>query len=426
MPPHPATPLLSHCCGCCADKAETLNTHAISSFLCAMAETKRPLKSNLSKVYHSRVITVEPIVFLFALGKLFYMPTVEQYYYHYYGSKILSDTPFDPPSGSYCINSSLIDEYTGSQNSYKQDETQSNNLVIYTSLAGTFPGVLVALIMGPVTDRYGRKLGILLPSIGSFILGLSSMYIIYFNINPLYLILANLFLGVTGDVTTLIAACFAYIADTSSMRWRSFRIAAVEGILALGKLSGNLIGGYWLRGVNCNFFPLMIFYTATTVAMILYTVCMPESYTREKRKKLMNKGVRGFLQKYVKGLKLYFGEVSFSMYVLYVVTGALFVAVLSIQGSLVLSVYFLKAVPFEFDPVQISYYQALKSATQGIFCLLFFLFVFCNVKDSVLLLLGFIVSGLCNVLTGFADTNWELYSRKDNYFPKEKNYTKSV
>jgi len=372
----------------------------------------------LRKVYHSGVVTVEPIIFLFALGKILYVSVIEQYYYQYYGAKILSDTGFDPPSSSsYCINSSLIDEYTDSQNSYKQDETQSNNLFIYTSVAGTLPGVFIALLMGPVTDRYGRKLGILLPSIGSFVLGLSSMYIIYFNVDPIYLILANFFLGVTGDVTTLVAASFSYIADTSSMRWRSFRIAAVEGILALGKLCGNLIGGYWLRGVDCYFFPLMIFYTATTVAMLLYTVCIPESYTSEKRKKLVNKGVRGFLQKYVKGLKLYFGEVSFSTYVLYVVTGALFIAVLIIQGSFVLSVFFLKAVPFEFDPVQISYYQALKSATQGIFCLLFFLFVFCNIKDSVLLLLGFLVSGLCNVLTGFASTNWELYSRKDKYIP---------
>ncbi len=368
--------------------------------------------TSLSTFYNAKIITVEPIIFLFALGKLFYIPIVEQYYYQFYGANILSNTSFDPPLGSYCINSSLIDQYTKSKNSYKQDESQSNHLVIYTSLAATLPGVLVALVMGPVTDRYGRKLGILLPAVGSFVLGLGSIMIINFNVNPIYLIPMNLFLGLTGDITTLVAACFSYTADVSSMRWRSFRIAILEGVLAFGKLSGQLGGGYWLRRVSCNFIPLMIFYTSTTFLMIVYTVVIPESHTSAERKKLLHKDGKRFFDKYAKGVRLFCGGLSFSTYILYVSTVALFIAVLSIQGSFAISVYFLEAVPFEFNPLQIGYYQALKSATQGIFCILFFLFVLCNVKDSLLLLAGFVVSGLCNILTGFANTTWELYTSK--------------
>ena len=369
----------------------------------------------LAAFYNAKIITVEPIVFLFALGKLLYLSIVEQYYYQYYGAELLSNTTFEFPNGSYCINSSLIDDYTGSNNSYKRDETQSNDLVIYTHLASTLPAVLVAIIMGSVTDRCGRKIGILLPSVGFFAVGLGSTAIIYFNVNPYYLIPINFIAGLAGDFTTLIAACFSYTADVSSVRWRSFRIAAVEGILAFGKFSGQLGGGYWLRAVNCNFVPLMIFYTATTFAMIVYTACIPESYTSAERKKLLSRSKGSFLRKYMKGARLYCSSLSFSTWMLYVVTAALSIAVIIVQGSAVISVYFLEAVPFEFNPLQIGYYQALKSATQGVFSLLFFLFVFCNIKDATLLFVGFVISGLCNVLTGFADTTWELYTSKVHF-----------
>lgn len=368
--------------------------------------------------YKAKIITVEPVVFLFMLGRFMYLPTYEQYYYHYYGSDLLRNTSFDFPEGSFCINSSLINKYTGNNNSYKYDETNSNNLVIYGQLASKIPAVVVTIILGPLTDRYGRRLGILLPSFGMFIQGLASTLIIYYDLNPFYFILVNIFSGVTGDFTSLIAACFTYAADISSPRWRSYRIAAIEGIASFGKVAGQLTGGYWLYDNNCNYIPPMIFYTGTTVLLMLYTLFLPESLTKAERLKLVSKNKGGIISKYVQGGKIYCGGLPLlSTWVLYVTSVAISLAVINMEGALLISVFFLKATPFDFSALQIGFYQASKSLTQGICSLFVFaIFVALHISDAWILLFGFIFNGVCNLLTGFATKTWELYTSKDCKF----------
>ena len=363
--------------------------------------------------YHSKTITVEPLIYLYSAARFLYIPLIELYYFHYYGAAILEDTPFKYPPGPYCINSSLIDEYTGRNNSYKQDESDSNDLVVYTQLAGQLPAVLVAVIMGPLTDKYGRKLGIFIPTCGYLIQGLASVLIIYYRLNPYYFIAVNAICGLTGEHTTLIAACFAYTADVSSVKWRSFRIAAVEAMLAFGKMSGQLAGGFWLSATHCNFIPIMIMYTAIWAAVILYTFFLPESRTKDERMKLLSKS-KGTLAKFGEVAKIYCSNVSFKTWALYVATIGLGFAVFNMMGSFLLSVYFLKAIPFEFSALQISYYQALRSTMQGISSSFFFFFAIFKIRDSQIMLLGFIVNGSCTLLTGFATKAWEVYASKHN------------
>lgn len=370
--------------------------------------------------YGAKIVTVEPIVFLFMLGRFFYVPLYEQYYYQYYGSVLLRNTSFQFSDGFFCISSGLINNYTGNNNSYKYDEAYSNNLVIYGQLASKIPAVVVTIILGPLTDRYGRRLGILLPSSGMVIKGVFSTLIVYYNLNPFYFIAVNFIAGVTGDFTSLIAACFAYIADVSSLRWRSYRLAAIEGILAFGKVAGQLAGGYWLHKINCNYIPLMIFYTGTIVAMVLYTFfLLPESLTKDERLKLISKNKGGTIGKYAQGVKIFLGGLPLlSTWILYVATIALNFAVISIEGALIISVYFLKASPFDFSSLQIGFYLASKSFTQGI-CSLFVvgILVALHVGDAWILLFGFIFNGVGNLLTSFATKQWELYASKNESTP---------
>ena len=344
----------------------------------------------------------------------------EQYYYHYYGSEILRNTSFEFPKGSFCINSSLINNYTGSSNSYKNGVNFSNNLVIYSHLVSKIPAIVVTILLGPITDRYGRRLGIILPSFGMVVQGVLTTVIIYCNINPYYILLANLIAGITGDFTSLIASCFTYIADISSLRWRTFRLAAVEGILSFGKVAGQLTGSYWLNNINCNCLPLMMFYTAITIFMVLYTVfLLPESFTEAKRLKLSSKNKGGVIGIYTQGAKLFFGRLPMlSTWILYVSSASINLAVINVEGAFLISEYFLKAAPFDFSSLQVALYQALRSLTQGVSSLFVVLiFVALSINDAWILLMGYIFNGVCNLLTGFASKTWQLYtSKNDLYF----------
>lgn len=339
----------------------------------------------------------------------------EKYYFNYYASDLLRNTSFKFPKGSFCINSSLINSYTGNNNSYKNDVNFSNNLATYAKLASKIPAVVVTIILGPLTDRYGRRLGILLPSFGMVIQGVCSTLIIYYNLNPYYIILVNFISGVTGDFTSLIASSFTYIADISSPRWRTFRLAAVEGILSFGKVAGQLTGNYWLYSINCNCIPPMLFYTAITMLLVLYTFfLLPESFTEAERLKLASKNKGSVIGMCTQGVRLFLGGLPlWSTWMLYVTTVAINLAVVNVEGAFLISVYFLKKSPFDFSTIQIGLYRAMRSLTQG-GCSLFvvLIFVALGINDAWILLIGFGFNGVCNLLMGFACKTWQVYSSK--------------
>ncbi len=147
------------------------------------------------------------------MARLFYGPVIKQYCYQYYGEAILKDTDFEAPNGTYCINSSFINFYTGSNDSYKQDQTQSNHLVIYTKLV-IVPAIATALILGPLTDKFGRKLGLLAPLFGNCMEGLGSLLIIYFRLNPYYFIGTSLMTGLVWGNTGLVTSSYSYMQQT--------------------------------------------------------------------------------------------------------------------------------------------------------------------------------------------------------------------
>ena len=50
----------------------------------------------------------------------------------------------------------MIDNYTGSSDAYVKDETLSNHLVVYDKIVAKIPKILATVVIGPLTDKYGR------------------------------------------------------------------------------------------------------------------------------------------------------------------------------------------------------------------------------------------------------------------------------
>jgi len=368
--------------------------------------------SPLHTFYRSKIIGMEPVIFLFLLSYMLYTTIVEQFYFQYYGAQLLRNTSFVQPNGSFCINSTTIDEYRESNKSYKQDETDSNHLVIYTELASKLPAIPVTILMAPFTDRYGRRLGVLIPSFGLLFQSVASILIIYFNWNPYYLIAASGVSGLCGDYASLIASCFAYTADISTPKKRSIRLAAMGGSLSLGQLVGVIAGGYWLVAVNCNFFPLFTFQAGALTLIILYTLVIPESLTKTERLQLLAKKKGNLLSKYVEGVKLYCSHFSYSVWAMHVLTVNLAVLGINLGGTVFVSIYFLKAPPFQFTSLQIGYYQALRAAAKGVSNWTLFLLAFFKIKDSWVVLYGTLVSVTGNILHGLVNKSWQVYAGK--------------
>ncbi len=364
--------------------------------------------------YRAKLVTVEVAVILFLMGRHLYSPLYEQYYYRVYGSEILRNTSFVFPNGSFCVSSDLIDNYTGNNNSYKLDESFSNHLVMYGQAARTVPSIVVTMMLGPVMDRFGRRIGIVLPVIGTTLQGIFTFFIVKYSLDPYYFILANFIGGILGGHTCILAASFAYIADISTPRWRSLRIGFVESAMALGGGVGTFVVGYWLHEINCNFIPPLLFYIGCNLVIIAYMVLfVPESLTRSEREQQCAKNPRG-PRAYIQGVKLYLGGLSLSYtWTLYVCTIIIFVMVVNVYGGFLIDVYFLKALPFDFNSFQIGIFQAVRAASQALANVLFMAaLVALSFSDTWILLIATLFHCGCNILIGLSNQVWQLYSSK--------------
>ena len=166
-------------------------------------------------LYRYKLVTVEPLIFLYMLARHLYTPLYEQYYYVQYASQILQNTSFPFPNSSFCLNSSDVDNYAGN-GSFKTVETWSDNVVVYGQVANRIPSMIVTVLLGPLSDRYGRRPLLLLGCIGTSLGAILSLLIVYLQWNPYYFILAHFISGVTGDGSVILSGGFAYVADISS------------------------------------------------------------------------------------------------------------------------------------------------------------------------------------------------------------------
>ena len=377
-------------------------------------------KNPLLVCYRVKYLKLEFFVTITMLGKYLYTPLYEQYYFNNYGAYLLKNTSFLFPNHSFCVSSDMINLYLSDNNSYKLDETYSSDLVAYGEIVNRFPAILTTLILGPLTDRLGRRIGLFFPTLGITLQGILSIIIIYFDLNPYYFILANFVGGIFGNTAAILASAFSYIADTSSPRWRSLRIGAVESALAFGEGFGQFLGGYWLQSINCNFIPPMVLYIGCNIFLMVYIIFIPESLTTTERKEIVKKNPKG-IKAYMEGLRIFSGRLSLSStWKLYATFISVNILLFNILGAKLISVYFLKAIPFSFNALQIGFYQSIKSISQGISILIFVgILTILSKSDAWIMFVSAVVNVTCNILTGFSRKAWQVYAGKvkSNFLP---------
>lgn len=362
-----------------------------------------------------KLITVEPAVMLFMMGAFLFLPVYEQYYYFRYGVEILRATNFIfPNKPSFCITTELLANYTGSNASYKQDISSSNHLLSYGLIANRLPAAVVTVIFGPIMDRFGRRIGLIFPAIGCALQGMLTFFVVKLELNLYYFIAANLVAGLFGDFPVFLAAAFSYIADVSSTKWRSLRIGIIEAVISTGIGLGQFLGGYWLKKVHCNFVPLVVFFVGCNLLLILYVVLfVHEPGSVKERQERWSKNPKG-IKAYVAGFRLYCGSLSLSStWNLHVATAVMNLSVINMIGGLFISVYYLTAPPFNFNPFQIGVYQSVSSVTK-VLSNVFIIGVLAalGASDVWIIFLAYLFHGISSVLLGLSSMAWQVFTSR--------------
>lgn len=168
-------------------------------------------------------ITIEPAVFLFTFAYGFYSIIAQN---------LLIDRVCT-------VNLNLTSEVCDHLDHYKHDQMEVQKqvtlIVLYTSILSSIPCMILTLLVGPWSDRNGRKPLMIAPIIGCI---LSQVVLVLIRAFPQargeYYLATSIYSFVSGGFATFTTAMYSYIADISRVRGRTARIALLDFCLMLG------------------------------------------------------------------------------------------------------------------------------------------------------------------------------------------------
>lgn len=116
---------------------------------------------------------------------------------------------------------------------------------LYINLGGFLVGLFVVILIGSWSDRAGRRVVLILPSLGLAVQATVYLTVMYLKLPVAWFLLGRICSGLSGDFNAILAGCFAYVADISDKRSRTFRVAILEACLGFAGMFASIIGGKW-------------------------------------------------------------------------------------------------------------------------------------------------------------------------------------
>ena len=375
--------------------------------------TKDPC-SLYQRVRNARIVTVEPVVFLYFFGVYLMFPLNQQYYLKRASEDVLWNTShFAALNGTPlgCINKALVDDWTGDNTTY-DTVVESNATLTYVlrSFVTSTLVIFTVLITGPLSDRYGRRLVILLVAVGGVLQGLGSLVIVGFDLDLHYFVIIGFIEGCFGNFSPLLMASFAYVSDISSGKWRTVRIALVESMLFLAGMFALITGALWFQELDCNIMPPLYLFIACNSGIIAYTLLfLPESLTTENRKR-KNAGKPSGVRLLMRGASIFFRRVSEypSVWKLWVAILVSFIIGIVTIAEKEIHVFFFGAL--NWSTRMTGFYQGIHTGSHMLgLMVLIPLLVALKVPDTLMILCGLVAHTSLNLLLGLSSASYQIF-----------------
>lgn len=125
-------------------------------------------------------------------------------------------------------------------------EKLANNYGVGHSLIQMLPSCFISCFVGAWSDKYSRKIPLLVAFVGLIIDGLASTVcaaILKSRVEFLYI--AAIFTGLSGGMISILTILYSYAADTTTFGKRTIKYALMETAFGLSMPLGQLAGG-WL------------------------------------------------------------------------------------------------------------------------------------------------------------------------------------
>ncbi|XP_055951022.1 proton-coupled folate transporter-like [Argiope bruennichi] len=119
-----------------------------------------------------------------------------------------------------------------------------NDLYTWVMLISSLPAAIVAIFLGPWSDKYTRKYPMIIAASGLFLESLANTILTIFpKVNPTWYVVCGIFGGISGGFLVCISSAFSYVSDVTNERTRAGRFAIIEFANLSALVVGNLLGG---------------------------------------------------------------------------------------------------------------------------------------------------------------------------------------
>lgn len=184
--------------------------------------------------------------------------------------RVVCHTRF-PTNDSICSN---LDSFPD-----LEDEIQSEagNYLIYYRILVNFPAIFLGLFCGAWSDKYGRKIPMMLPSLGSVLSVLFYMMSLASVDNSISFILTGaLVQGAFGKSSVITMAVNSYASDITDKDDRTRKLGKLLAMNFFGLFAGALLAGLFqdMSDMPATLCTVIIIHA---VVVLITIICMPES-----------------------------------------------------------------------------------------------------------------------------------------------------
>lgn len=300
-------------------------------------------------------------------------------------------------------------------------QDQASHWLLYINIATGVPSIVLAIFYGTISDMTGRRLFIILPTIGAMLNTTILTVVAYFPALPIYVLLVGAFLnGVFGSYSVINFAVYSYASDVSAHSGRTRQMGVLESMTYLGATCSQLVGGVWVYN-TASLLPIFWFILACQALILLYTiVALPESmkFSSHRRPSQLqshrqDKGSPHRIGKLLKKLGLHlcqFLKLVVSNWKLALLMSTFFVVEINFLGITDVVIIYAHGEPlcWEFDII--GYFLAAKVFFNGIASLILLpILVLLNVSDSVIVLVGLLSGAGALTIMGVASVTWVMF-----------------
>ena len=373
-----------------------LNTRSIRCFHCLQTCSKR-------------IVSVEPLVFLCVFTIFVHLTTFELYAFSRYSLPQLSN---GSRNAEGCVSVQELNENgRRGNNTANFVQGQVSLLNLYVGVASQIPGIVSALILGPLSDRYGRKVALGVVLIGLFFQSVATYCIIEFNLSLYFFVLGSGLKSLAGGQAGLLTVSRSFVSDISSRKWLTLRLGILVAVSYIASSLGLFTAGLWIGESNCDFHPISLLILVLSVVVVIYLLLfvresLSHRQTGERQTSLAS-GAKSLLTP----LKIFFYRSrGVPLWKLWFALLVLAVTVLNQLGFLATVILFSLHEPLEWKPGLIGTYLAASEFIRGLSSILLLpILVCCSLSDPLIALVGVCIVCITNIGTGFVKESWQMF-----------------